>query len=225
MVDICVNCNAVLSPVSTSCPSCGSPRRSQSSGGSSGGGFCGSCGTALASKHSPCPKCGHVKTTFNNPPPQSGAFCGGCGGPLASKFAPCPKCGHMKTTFSPSGLPPQVGLHKSSGTTLLLAILPAVLCAICGLGQIYVGKVGRGIGILIGGLVLLVLCIVPWFFLGMMSMSYSYSSNYGAEIVFGIMAAGFGIGYIVLLIWSIVDANRKCKMYNEFVAQNGRVPW
>ena len=224
MVDICVNCGANLSPASTSCPSCGSPRRSPSTGG--GGGFCGSCGTALASKFAPCPKCGHVKTTFA-PPPQSGGFCGGCGGPLASKFAPCPKCGHVKTTFNPA-VPPQGGLYKSSGTTLLLAILPAVFCAISGLGQIYVGKVGRGIGIMIGGWALLGLCFIPWFFLGMMSMSYSYSpygANYTPQIILGIMAAGFGISYIVLLVWSIVDANKKCKMYNEFLNQNGRVPW
>ena len=61
-----------------------------------------------------------------------------------------------------------------------------------------------------------------------MSMSYSYSpygANYTPQIILGIMAAGFGIGYIVLLVWSIVDANRKCKMYNEFLNQNGRVPW
>ena len=69
MTDTCTNCNAILSPTSTSCPSCGSPRRSQSSGGANAGGFCGSCGTALASKYSPCPKCGYVKTKFT-PPPQ-----------------------------------------------------------------------------------------------------------------------------------------------------------
>ena len=67
MTDTCTNCNAILSPTSTSCPSCGSPRRSQSSGGANAGGFCGSCGTALASKYSPCPKCGHVKTKFTPP--------------------------------------------------------------------------------------------------------------------------------------------------------------
>ena len=143
MTDTCTNCNAILSPTSTSCPSCGSPRRSQSSGGTS----CGSCGTALASKYSPCPKCGHVKTTFA-PPPQSGSFCGGCGGPLASKFSPCPKCGHVKTTFNPA-VPPQGGLYKNEGTGLILSIVLGIL-GLCGIGQIYAGRVGRGIGIMIG---------------------------------------------------------------------------
>ena len=196
MTDTCTNCNAILSPTSTSCPSCGSPRRSQSSGGTNACGFCGSCGTALASKYSPCPKCGHVKTTFA-PPPQSGSFCGGCGGPLASKFSPCPKCGHVKTTFNPA-VPPQGGLYKNEGTGLILSIVLGIL-GLCGIGQIYAGRVGRGIGIMIG----------VW-------------------ILVAIGFATMGIGLIAVLavfIWQIFDTKKLCKEYNDFLASNGRAPW
>ena len=195
MADTCANCNAILSPTSTSCPSCGSPRRSQSSGGANAGGFCGSCGTALASKYSPCPKCGHVKTTFA--PPQSGSFCGGCGGPLASKYSPCPKCGHVKTTFNPA-VPPQGGLYKNEGTGLILSIVLGIF-GICGIGQIYAGRVGRGIGIMIG----------VW-------------------ILIAIGIATMGIGFIAVLavfIWQIFDTKKLCKEYNDFLASNGRAPW
>ena len=195
MPDTCTNCNAILSPTSTSCPSCGSPRRSQSSGGANAGGFCGSCGTALASKYSPCPKCGHVKTTFA--PPQSGSFCGGCGGPLASKYSPCPKCGHVKTTFNPA-VPPQGGLYKNEGTGLILSIVLGIF-GICGIGQIYAGRVGRGIGIMIG----------VW-------------------ILIAIGIATMGIGFIAVLavfIWQIFDTKKLCKEYNDFLASNGRAPW
>ena len=195
MTDTCTNCNALLSPTSTSCPSCGSPRRSQSSGGANAGGFCGSCGTALASKYSPCPKCGHVKTTFA--PPQSGSFCGGCGGPLASKYSPCPKCGHVKTTFNPA-VPPQGGLYKNEGTGLILSIVLGIF-GICGIGQIYAGRVGRGIGIMIG----------VW-------------------ILIAIGIATMGIGFIAVLavfIWQIFDTKKLCKEYNDFLASNGRAPW
>jgi len=195
MTDTCTNCNAILSPTSTSCPSCGSPRRSQSSGGANAGGFCGSCGTALASKYSPCPKCGHVKTTFA--PPQSGSFCGGCGGPLASKYSPCPKCGHVKTTFNPA-VPPQGGLYKNEGTGLILSIVLGIF-GICGIGQIYAGRVGRGIGIMIG----------VW-------------------ILIAIGIATMGIGFIAVLavfIWQIFDTKKLCKEYNDFLASNGRAPW
>ena len=196
MADTCVNCNAVLSPSSTSCPSCGSPRRSPSTGGGGGGGFCGSCGTTLASKYSPCPKCGHVKTTFA-PPPQSGGFCGGCGGPLASKFAPCPKCGHVKTTFNPA-VPPQGGLYKNEGTGLILSIVLGLL-GLVGVGQIYAGHVGKGIGMLIGGII----CIALAFF------------------TFGITA----VIYIILLIWGAIDTKKLCREYNDFLSTNGRPPW
>ena len=208
MTDTCTNCNALLSPTSTSCPSCGSPRRSQSSGGANAGGFCGSCGTALASKYSPCPKCGHVKTTFA--PPQSGSFCGGCGGPLASKYSPCPKCGHVKTTFAPPpqysspGVQPQNFLYKSSGTTNLLSILCSLLIATNGVGHLYLGQIGKGIGLMIGG----------WILLGV-----------------GIVTIMFGVGIIILIVWfvlwiySMIDANKQCQIYNQFVSQNGRAPW
>jgi len=208
MPDTCTNCNAILSPTSTSCPSCGSPRRSQSSGGANAGGFCGSCGTALASKYSPCPKCGHVKTTFA--PPQSGSFCGGCGGPLASKYSPCPKCGHVKTTFAPPpqysspGVQPQNFLYKSSSTTNLLSILCSLFIGTSGVGHLYLGQIGKGIGLMIGG----------WILLGV-----------------GIVTIFFGVGIIILIVWfvlwiySMIDANKQCQIYNEFVSQNGRAPW
>ena len=214
MVDTCTNCNAILSPTSTSCPSCGSPRRSPSSSGTSGGGFCGSCGTVLASKFSPCPKCGHVKTTFA-PPPQSGGFCGGCGGPLASKFSPCPKCGHVKTTFAPppqysnpgvnpQGGYPQGGLYKSSGTTNLLSILCSILILTSGVGHLYLGQIGKGIGLMIGGWVLLIV---------------------GAATIFFGVGIILLIGWFILWIYSMIDANKQCQIYNQFVSQNGRAPW
>ena len=218
MADTCTNCNAILSPTSSSCPSCGSPRRSPSSSGTSGGGFCGSCGTVLASKFSPCPKCGHVKTTFA-PPPQSGGFCGGCGGPLASKFSPCPKCGHVKTTFAPppqysnpgvnpqggypqGGYPqggyPQGGLYKNEGTGLILSIVLGIF-GLCGIGQIYAGRVGRGIGIMIGVWIL---------------------------VAIGIATMGIGlIAVLAVFIWQIFDTKKLCKKYNDFLASNGSPPW
>ena len=162
MTDTCTNCNAILSPTSTSCPSCGSPRRSQSSGGANAGGFCGSCGTALASKYSPCPKCGHVKTTFN------------------------------------PAVPPQGGLYKNEGTGLILSIVLGIL-GLCGIGQIYAGRVGRGIGIMIGVWIL---------------------------IAIGIATMGIGlIAVLAVFIWQIFDTKKLCKEYNDFLASNGRAPW
>ena len=192
MVNTCTSCGAIISTGSVTCSSCGAPQRRQVGGG----GFCGSCGTALVSKNAPCPSCGHVKTTFN-PQPAGGAsgFCSSCGAALIGKSTTCMKCGYTKTKFNPQ----QGAMQKSSGTTLLLSILLGLLIGCCGVGHLYLGKIGPGIGMLIGGWVL---------------------------IVVGILTGGIGlIAYLALFIYSIIDSNKQCKIYNEFVSKNGRPPW
>jgi len=193
MVNTCTSCGAIISTGSTTCASCGAPQRRQGGGAS---GFCGSCGTALASKYAPCPSCGHVKTTFN-PKQAGGGFCSSCGATLTGKYAPCPKCGYTKTRYNPS-VPPQGALYKNEGTALILSIILGIL-GVCGIGQIYAGKVGRGVGMLIGGIILLI-------------------------IGFATMGIGL-IAYLGFFIWQIFDTKNLCRQYNEFVSQNGRAPW
>ena len=193
MVNTCTSCGAIISTGSVTCASCGAPQRRQSGGG----GFCGSCGTALTSKNAPCPSCGHVKTTFN-PQQAGGGFCSSCGATLTGKYAPCPSCGYTKTRYNPT-VPPQGALYKNEGTGLVLSIVLGIL-TICGIGQIYAGKVGRGAGILIAGIVLVYVL--------------SWATNFLSLI-----------GWIVLIIWSTIDTKKLCREYNEFVSQNGRAPW
>ena len=194
MVNTCTSCGAIISTGSTTCASCGAPQRRQVSGG--GGGFCGSCGTVLISKNAPCPSCGHVKTTFNPQQANSG-FCGSCGAALIGKSTTCMKCGYTKTKYNPM-TPPQGALYKNEGTGLILSIVLGLL-GLNGIGQIYAGKVGRGIGIMIGSWVL---------------------------IVVGVLTFGIGlIAYLAIFIWQIFDTKKLCREFNEYVSQNGRPPW
>jgi TM2 domain-containing membrane protein YozV/RNA polymerase subunit RPABC4/transcription elongation factor Spt4 len=194
VVNTCTSCGAIISTGSTTCASCGAPQRRQVSGG--GGGFCGSCGTVLISKNAPCPSCGHVKTTFNPQQANSG-FCGSCGAALIGKSTTCMKCGYTKTKYNPM-TPPQGALYKNEGTGLILSIVLGLFC-LNGIGQIYAGKVGRGIGIMIGSWVL---------------------------IVVGILTFGIGlIAYLAIFIWQIFDTKKLCREFNEYVSQNGRPPW
>ena len=194
MVNTCTSCGAIISTGSTTCASCGAPQRRQVSGG--GGGFCGSCGTALISKNAPCPSCGHVKTTFN-PQQASSGFCSSCGAALIGKSTTCMKCGYTKTKYNPM-TPPQGALYKNEGTGLILSIVLGLFC-LNGIGQIYAGKVGRGIGIMIGSWVL---------------------------IVVGVLTFGIGlIAYLAIFIWQIFDTKKLCREYNEFFSLNGRPPW
>ena len=196
MVNTCTSCNAIISTGSTTCASCGAPQRRQVSGG--GGGFCGSCGTALISKNAPCPSCGHVKTTFNPQPQQaSSGFCSSCGAALIGKSTTCMKCGYTKTKYNPM-TPPQGALYKNEGTALILSIILGIL-GICGIGQIYAGKVGRGVAMLIVGIIVLI-------------------------IGFATMGIGL-IAYLGFFIWQIFDTKNLCREYNEYFSQNGRPPW
>ena len=196
----CSNCGNSVLPNDISCNSCGSPQKQTSPVC-----FCGNCGTPLASKLAPCSKCGHVKTTFAPPPSQPISFCGGCGSQLASKLAPCSKCGYVKTTFAP---PPNYGasspgmssnvLRKDSGIALILSFVLGIF-SLCGVGQLYAGRVGRGIGILIVGWILLII---------------------------GVATMGIGLLlYLGFFIWQVYDTNELCKQYNYAISTSGRPPW
>ena len=116
---------------------------------------------------------------------------------LAAKFAPCPKCGYVKTKYNPT-VPPQGALYKNEGTGLILSIVLGLFC-LNGIGQIYAGKVGRGIAIMVGSWVL---------------------------IVVGVLTMGIGlIAYLAIFIWQIFDTKKLCREFNEYVSQNGRPPW
>ena len=91
---------------------------------------------------------------------------------------------------------------KSESTTLLLAILPGLIC-IFGVGHLYLGMIGRGVVILIAGFVLLIV---------------------------GIATAAFGIGIIILIlaiplfIWQIIDSRKLCRQYNDYYEEYGKEP-
>ena len=91
---------------------------------------------------------------------------------------------------------------KSESTTLILSIVIG-LFGISGIGHIYVGKIGRGVGILIAGFVLLIV---------------------------GIATAAFGIGIVILIlaiplfIWQIIDSRKLCRQYNDYYEEYGKEP-
>jgi len=95
--------------------------------------------------------------------------------------------------------------YKSPGTSALIAFIGGIF-GLPGIGHICVGKVGRGIGILLVGLVLYVLTI-----------SFIY--------VFPPIALIFSIGYLILFIWQIFSARKLAKEFNELVRTTGKEPW
>ncbi len=150
------------------------------------------------------------------PESKESSFCIECGCklPESSKF--CPKCGksvtlgteqqrienklpseNPSTTYSGQRLqrPPE---WKSEGITLVLTIVCGIF-GFGGIGHLYLGKLLRGIVILVVGIILLVITIVS-----------------------------SGVGLIILIpfaIWVVFDARKLCREYNDYLEKYGKKPW
>ena len=87
---------------------------------------------------------------------------------------------------------------KSMGVTIVLTVALGWI-GIGGIGHLYLGKIIKGIVILIVGVILLIITILS-----------------------------MGIGLIVLIpyaIWVVYDSYKLCKRYNNDLEQTGRPPW
>lgn len=94
-------------------------------------------------------------------------------------------------------------LYKSETVTLILAIVLGLL-GLNGVGHLYVGKIGKGVVILIGSLILYTAGLVTLFI--------------GVGIVLIII-------FIVIFIWQIIDSRKLCQQYNEHVRDTGNKLW
>jgi len=149
------------------------------------------------------------------------SFCTICGAKISESSNFCSKCGEKKiqdevtspnvqeekesenkktTKSSPIQRPLE---WKSEGTALILAIVLGFF-GIAGIGQVYAGKLGKGLIILIVGIILYVVGIVTLF------------------IVVGFVLL---IIYIPLWIWSILDSRTLVREYNDYLEEHGKRPW
>lgn len=165
---------------------------------------CPNCGATVPFGMPSCNSCGTPIRSSQGP----NTFCANCGSILTDKNMPCLQCGHVKTTFnnnpipnSPQGLPAHM-MYKNEGNALILAVVLGIF-GLNGIGHIYIGKIGKGIGLLIGSIVLFAVGIATLLiFVG---------------IIFLIM-------YFALFIWQIIDARNLCKEYNHAIKTTGNPP-
>ena len=132
--------------------------------------------------------------------PKDFKFCPVCGSaPPAPKSPPTPEPNHNPYPPPQPNYNPQYQTgHKDESTTLILSIVLGLI-GLPGIGHMYVDKVGKGIGILIGSWIL---------------------------IVIGVLTMGIGlIIYLVLFIWQVFNSRNLCRQYNQYFSQNGRPPW
>ncbi|MCL2143100.1 MAG: hypothetical protein FWH44_02430 [Methanomassiliicoccaceae archaeon] len=116
----------------------------------------------------------------------------------------CDKCGHKAGTAVRDRYA-TVLREKNEGVAALLSLLWG------GAGQIYVGKLVRGLAIMAAYFVILLIG-VPILFLG----------GLGTAVVWIILC---GILYFVLWIWNIFDAYNLAKAYNDHLWATGTRPW
>ena len=166
-------------------------------------------------------------------------FCSNCGETLDlnQEIKKCSKCGidlqqqqqstERQSIHNNRPIVDQLP-YKSPGTAALIAFIGGIF-ALLGLGHIFVGKIGKGFGILVSGIIIYILFVIMAIFLpGMLLLGLVESSTGDAGsvgIIFIVMFI-FGIAYLVLWIWQIFNAKKLARKFNELVRTNGgKEPW
>ncbi len=160
-------------------------------------------------------------------------FCSNCGEKLDTNvnIEECPKCHsalheHSRHKQSSPSVVEKLP-YKSPGTAALIAFIGGIF-ALPSIGLIYVGKVGRGIGILIFGLILYALTVATIMSGGFLASLEQPNSapEYSSSGIGAIgMSLVFSIAYIVFFIWQIFNARKQAKKFNEVVKSTGKEPW
>ena len=158
-------------------------------------------------------------------------FCSNCGKKLRpnGELRNCPKCDADLTAYTrqPSSSVQNL-TYKNPGTTALLALIGGIL-ALPGIGHIYVGKVGTGVGILIGGFILYAL---TFSIIISVTSARAYEAQYSStgnasplpiDMIVAILV--LVIGYTVLFIYQIITAIRLANKFNRLVKTTGTNPW
>lgn len=158
-------------------------------------------------------------------------FCSNCGEKLnpIGELRNCPKCYADLKAYSASQPSSVEHLpYKNPATTALLAFIGGIL-ALPGIGHIYVGKVGTGVGILIGGFILYALTfsiIISVASTRAYEAQYSPTGN-ASPLPIDMMVAilVLVIGYTVLFIYQIITAIRLANKFNRLAKTTGTNPW
>jgi Predicted membrane protein len=146
-------------------------------------------------------------------------YCHKCGKELDEDAVYCSFCGAPvdgnadTTSFDrATQYVPYVG--KSVGTALVLGFfLP-------GLGHIYIGKLARGLCIMIGYILLEIMTLFVW--LARFNNSYF---EYNEFVSLMALALIFSIPAFALQIWNLFDVNKLGKEYNDCIRKTGNPPW
>jgi TM2 domain-containing membrane protein YozV len=144
-------------------------------------------------------------------------YCGRCGNEMKDDQQFCDKCGQKLGEMKN----PQYQIYvkeKSAGVAAVLSFF------IAGLGQLYVGKIQRGVIILI---VYIMLGILSYALLFTMVTDIFNITEDTFSIDTGVFAVILLLGVIsfIIWIWNIFDAYKLANEYNDSVRAGGNRPW
>ena len=101
-----------------------------------------------------------------------------------------------------------------------------------GVGQMYVGRIVRGIVIFVTPIVVSIFVVIP-IFLGSLFASIPIATPpqpspipqpaffFAFPIIFGV----FGLLWLAFLVWNVFDAYNLARVYNQHLMNTGRPPW
>lgn len=135
-----------------------------------------------------CSRCGNLTK-------EGAQFCDRCGTPLAGGFQSYGQGNQQTVSYT----------YRKDEKEAILAVVLSVL--IPGLGQIYCGRIGRGIGIMVLMGLLSVVSIVPLFFL-MDPVDFNFTGFLALNVIISILL-------FIIYIWQIYDAYRCADDFNK----------
>jgi len=165
--------------------------------------YCNHCQRDMPNDFKLCPVCGNPPSGSPQAPPQPPPQYNAPPQPPPQYNAPPPNPPNYNPYPPRQPNPQSYASYKSEGTTLVLSIVLGLLM-INGVGHLYVSKIGKGVAILIGSIILAIAGFATLFF--------------GVGVILLII-------YFIIFIWQIVDSRKLCQEYNNYLLNNGRPPW
>jgi TM2 domain-containing membrane protein YozV len=113
--------------------------------------------------------------------------------------------------------------EKSEGVAAILSFIWG------GVGQIYAGRIGRGLGIIATYVILVVAGTVS--ILSSQTLKYSHSDYWYDYYYYTYEGPMLTVGLLLLvicfvfLIWNVFDAYKLAKQYNATLRETGNPPW
>ncbi len=139
-------------------------------------------------------------------------YCNNCGNKMNENQAFCSGCGN-RAGMGGMGMPGPTHViqvrEKSTGIAAILSLVWA------GLGQLYVGKIGRGIG-------LMILHFFMIFILATVVLASTIFAGIGGALIGGTVFIGV---WVAIWVWNIFDAHKLANRYNDSQRESGRRPW